>query len=151
MTDPRPTLVYFGAPLMWVPRRQMDLEDAVVGALALLAEDATLLLALPVVLSMNEASVKPAKLLREARRLGVQAELGMVLELTAELAGASSLGALASSLHRVAGEPRYLQQRSSPLARQAADERTPPVVARWGFRVNMPESSLRQFFAKHHG
>jgi hypothetical protein len=116
MTDPRPTLVYFGAPLMWVSRRQMNLEDAVVGALALLAEDATLLFALPVVLAMNEASVKPAKLLREARRLGVQAELGMVLELTAELAGASSLGALASSLHRVAGEPRYLQQRSSPLA-----------------------------------
>lgn len=90
-----------------------------------------------------------------ARDLGVEAELGMVLDLTAELAGRDSFQTWARGLRPVAGEPRYLTAgpsvRVSALGRAVADERTPAVVARWGFRENMPDEGFRRFFEKHRG
>jgi len=74
-----------------------------------------------------------------------------VLDLTCELSGRRRFRTLAMRLTVPHVALRYLTDARSSFARHAADESTPPVVARWGFRMNMPESSFRQFLAKHHG
>jgi len=117
--DPRPTLTAYGAPLFFSARRDMGLEEAVVRSLRVLRRDPTVLLSLPVVLVKNERALDGGELLAKAKELGLEAELGMVLDLTGELSR----------------RPRFRA----------------PVVARWGFRMNMPESSFQQFLAKHHG
>jgi hypothetical protein len=152
--DPRPTLVALGAPLMFRAQQDMSLEDAVARSLRLMYEDATVLLSLPVVLAMNEDELDEPALRRKARELGVEAELGMVLDLTAELAGRPRFHSWTDGLQAAEPAPRYLappRAAASYYQRRLADERTPPVVARWGFRVNTSEGSFRQFFAKHHG
>ena len=149
--DPRPTLTAYGAPLFFSARRDMGLEEAVVRSLRVLRRDPTVLLSLPVVLVKNERVLDDGQLLAKAKELGLEDELGMVLDLTAELSGRRRFGALARRLTMPSTAPRYLTDARSSFARRAADESTPLVVARWGFRMNMPESSFRQFLAKHHG
>jgi len=149
--DPRPTLVAYGAPLMYPPRREMPLEEAVARALTMLRGNAVLLLSLPVVLSDHGREVAPDVLMGWAREFGVEAELGMVLELTTELSGQGVFKNWALALHRLEGEPRYLDEGDTPRARKVADQRTPAVMARWGFRLNTSEEGVRQFFEKHHG
>jgi hypothetical protein len=128
----------------------MGLEEAVVRSLRVLRRDPTVLLSLPVVLVKNERVLNDGELLAKAKELGLEDELGMVLDLTAELSGRGRFGTLAKRLTMPSTALRYLTDDQSSFARRAADERTPPVVARWGFRMNMPEASFRQFLAKHH-
>ncbi len=149
--DPRPTLTAYGAPLFFVAKRDMGLEEAVVRSLRVLRRDPTVLLSLPVVLVKNERVLDDDELLAKAKELGLEAELGMVLDLTCELSGRRRFRTLAMRLTVPHVALRYLTDARSSFARHAADESTPPVVARWGFRMNMPEASFRQFLAKHHG
>jgi hypothetical protein len=149
--DPRPTPTAYGAPLFFSAKRDMGLEEAVVRSLRVLRRDPSVLLSLPVVLVKNERALDGSALLAKAKELGLEAELGMVLDLTAEVSHRRKFRALAKRLTVPRAAPRYLTDARSSFARRAADESTPPVVARWGFRMNMPESSFRQFLVKHHG
>lgn len=148
--DPRPTLTAYGAPLFFEPRREMALEEAVVGALRVLLDDSTVLLSVPLVLARNERQLEKEALVRQAKESGVERELGMVLDLAAQFGQRPQLHALAKKVDVAERALRYLGP-STRLTRQAADERTPPAAARWGFRMNMPESSFQAFFAKHNG
>jgi hypothetical protein len=130
--------------------REMPLEEAVARALRLLVEDPAMFLSLPVVVASNEDELDGQLLVATARRLGVEAELGMVLTLTAELSGKSSFQRWAEQCSKPApGPARYLIRRTSHFALEGADRDTPRAVAEWGFRVGLPESSFRQFFEKH--
>jgi hypothetical protein len=149
--DPRPTLTAYGAPLFFAAKRDMPLEEAVVRSLRVLRKDPTVLLSLPLVLVRNEGVLNMKALLAKARELGLEAELGMLLDLTGELAKRRRFRTLARRLGPSHARLRYLTDARSSFARRAADESTPPVAARWGFRMNMPESSFRQFLLKHHG
>lgn len=151
LTDPRPTLRAYGAPLAGVePRVEMSREAAVVEALAGSRHDSTLLRILPVVLLENEADFDWDALLAQARRRKLKDELGMMLELTAKASGRPSLGkwakGLADGRRRV---PRYLPEPASDYERRLADHRTPAVARKWGLRMNMTEESVREFVRKH--
>jgi len=149
--DPRPTLTAYGAPLFFLAKRDMTLEEAVVRSLRILRRDPTVLLSLPLVLVRNERALDKELLLAKARSLGLETELGMMLDLTGEVARLRRFQTLARRLGAPRARLLYLTNARSSFARRAADESTPPVVARWGFRMNMPESSFRQFLAKHNG
>jgi DNA-binding transcriptional ArsR family regulator len=151
LTDPRPTLRAYGAPLAGVePRAEMSREAALVEALAESRRDATLLRVLPVVLLKNEDYFDWNALLELARKRKLKDELGMMLELTAKASGRQSLATRATGLadgrRRV---PRYLPERASDYERKLADQRTPAVARRWGLRMNMTEESVREFVRKH--
>jgi DNA-binding transcriptional ArsR family regulator len=150
-SNPRPSLAAYGAPLAGVePRVEMSREAAVVEALAESRRDATLLRILPVVLLKNEADFDWGALLELARKRKLKDELGMMLELTAEVSGRRSLRERATGLadgrRRVA---RYLPEPASDYERALADQRTPEVTRRWGLRMNMTEESVREFVRKH--
>ncbi len=107
----------------------MGLEEAVVRSLRVLRRDPTVLLSLPVVLVKNERVLDDGELLAKAKEMGLEAELGMVLDLTAELSRRPRFRALARRLTVPHVALRYLTDDQSSFARRAADEGTPPVVA----------------------
>lgn len=147
--DPRPTLAAYGAPFLLPPARELPLEEAVARSLLLLRSDPRVLYCLPVLLERHAGSLDVDLLKRRAGDLDAAAELGMVLDLTAELAGSEQLRAWASDLPPVDGAPQYLDTGSSDAARAFSETQTPPVLARWGFRANAPLDDLRAFFEKH--
>jgi hypothetical protein len=149
--DPRPTLVAYGAPMLVPAKKEMPLEEAVAKSLALLREDPTVICSLPVVLDHAAETLDPAALRRSAEALRVASELGMVLDLTAELTGAERFRLWAGELAPHPHAPVYLTRDRvlSEYARRFTDERTPDVVRRWGFRLNFPLPDLKQFFEKH--
>lgn len=87
--EPRPALAAFGAPLMVKPRHDMPLEEALAPALRLL-DQGPLFLSLPGLLALNKDVVEPRTLVASARECGVEPELGMLRDLTAELSGGHS-------------------------------------------------------------
>ncbi len=149
--DPRPSLAAYGAPLAGVePRARMGREEALVAGLAAAANDPTLLRVLPVVVLRNEGRLDWHELRARARRAKVRAELGMFLDLTAEVTGHENLREEAHGLQdRRRRVPRYLPGPRSDFERRLADRRTPPAARRWGFRMNLSEESLRAFVRKH--
>jgi len=151
-TNPRRTLAAFGAPLMVPPRVEMPLEEAVVRALVSTRRDSRLLLALPVVLLKNAGKLHLRRLVRKAKERGVEAELGMFLDLAAKFGRRPALSMAARKLHPREGAPRYYPRLLGGVyEKQLADERTPAVAARWGFRMNATEADLRGFVRKHLG
>lgn len=149
--DPRPSLAAYGAPLAGVePRAEMSLEAATVTALEGARRDPTLLRVLPVVLVRNEGKFNWDALLELARRRKLRNELGMMLELTADASGMQSLRDRAKGLaDGRRSVPRYLPEPANDFERKLADQRSPAVARRWGFRMNMSEHSVREFVRKH--
>ncbi len=148
--DPRPTLAAYGAPLVVAPKRDMALEEALVRALVAGRRDPTLVLSVPVVLLDNSRTLDSQKLFRAARRHGVASELGMMLELTARVGRRRAFARLARLLPKRTGRPAYYPRLlGGRRGRALADLSTPPVVARWGFRMNETEDDLRAFVEKH--
>jgi hypothetical protein len=154
LPDPRPTLAAYGAPIKarFAPREDMRLEEAVVRALGLVDEDTSVLLVLPLVLVKNEERLDAGALLGLAREANVTAELGMFLDLTSELSGRQWFREVARELTPHEAPPRYYPEpRGGKHGRSLADERTPAVVRRWGFRMDASEEDLRHFLRKHLG
>jgi hypothetical protein len=151
--DPRPTLAAYGAPLAgFAPRREMPLEEAVVLALVLARRDGTVALVLPLVLLKNAGRLRTRTLRKLARELGVEPELGMMLDLADALRPAPRLASAAKGLRPLTGRPAYYPRLlGGKYEKMLADEKTPPVVARWGFRMNATEGDLRGFVEKHLG
>jgi hypothetical protein len=145
------SLVAYGAPLAaYAPVASAPLEEALLEGLRLSHQDATLLRVLPVVVSRHSRTLDYSRLRARAREAGLEAELGMLLELTARLTGVDALRSEAEALTRPEGEPRYYFGETGRFARKLADERTPPFARRWGFLLNMSEESFRGVLAKHH-
>ncbi len=148
--NPRPTLAAYGAPLVVAPRREMTLEEALARALVAGRRDPTLVLSFPVVLLDNARTLDSRRLLRAARQHGVASELGMMLDLTARVGRRRAFAHLARSLPKRSGRPAYYPRvLGGRRGRALADVNTPPVVARWGFRMNETEEDLRAFVEKH--
>lgn len=148
--NPRPTLAAYGAPLVVSPKRDMALEEALARALVAGRRDPTLVLSVPVVLLDNARTLDARKLVSAARRHGVESELGMMLDLTATVGRRRTFAKLARQFPKRSGRPAYYPRvLGGRRGRALADLNTPPVVARWGFRMNETEADLRTFVEKH--
>ena len=83
---------------------------------------------------------------------GLRAELGLVLELTADVAALPELRRQADPLRdRRRSRDRYLPESMSERERELARRRSPPAARRWHFLVNMTEESLRGLLRKQRG
>ena len=150
-SEVRATLAWFGAPLL-VARSgaSMSLEHALVRSLALAHDDSTLFRVLPVVILRNRDALALEAIERRAALEGRLAEWGMLLDLAGDLAGDRMLGARAEAIRRaLRHEDRgfFFAVRSRAEA-ELAEKRTPAAVRRWGYRMNLPEESLRAWMGK---
>jgi hypothetical protein len=144
------SLAFFGAPLAaYAAVPHLGLEETVARALAASHSEASFLRTLPLVLVRQRDRLNLAQLATAAERLGVTAELGMLLELTADVASWPALRAQAQSLPRVPSrEPRYFFNETGRANRQLAERRSPKAARTWGFFLNMPEDSFRSLLGK---
>lgn len=147
--DPIRSLVAYGAPLTVRGAPEIPLEEAVVAGLAVLGPKPRVFLCLPLVLVANVERLQPDALRRLAVEAGLEAELGMVLELTAAVSGDKRFAAMAAELVPLAGPPRFLTTRDGEFLRRGAERVTPDLVRRWGFRNHTPLSSFFEFYTKH--
>ena len=150
-SDPRATLAFFGAPLALHGRRDMPLEAAIARSLQLLGSEPRIFLCLPIVLMENRQRLDFAALRRLARAGEVQAELGMVLDLTSRVSGDRSFGRRSVGLPRRVGRPRYLVPVDGFFIRKLASQGSPEVAKKWGFRFGTSVEDFREFYVKHHG
>jgi hypothetical protein len=91
-----------------------------------------------------------AELREDARRRKLKAELGLLVELTAELANTPELKAQVSALQdRRRKTMRFFPDVKNRYEAELAKQRSPQVALRWGFWMNMSESSFRSLLEKH--
>ncbi len=149
--DLRPSLAAYGAPLMSdAPRPALPLADAVLRGLRAARTDATLLRVLPVVVAKNALRFDWPDLRERARRMNLKAELGMLLELTGHAGGLPEVEAQAAALRDGRRRrTRFFSTVANRYDEKLAEMRTPPSAARWGFRMNMTEESVRDMLRKH--
>ncbi|HTP52446.1 MAG TPA: DUF6036 family nucleotidyltransferase [Anaeromyxobacteraceae bacterium] len=145
----RPSLAALGAPLLSTAAESpLPATDALLEGLRLARTDATVLLALPVVLARRAGEIDWDLLKEKARRLKLKAELGFLLEVTADIAGMPALRAhapdLADGRRHVA---RDWPAAGGPRERELGERRRPPAAARWSFRMNITEEAFRAAFA----
>jgi hypothetical protein len=145
------TLVAYGAPLVsWKPVRHMPLEQALVQGLALSHEHPALFRVLPLVLLRNVHALDWERLHALAHGASVEAELGLLVELTAEAMGRPELMRGVAMLRPPPeGTLRFFHEPRSEFGRELARQRTPPVAKRWGFWLDMSEDSVRALVHKH--
>jgi hypothetical protein len=146
------TLVAFGAPLAaFRAHVRQPLEEALVAALLCASTDATVLRSLPVVLALNWRRVDWTKLEEQARTGQVLETLGMVVELTADLAHLPELGLRAQRWWAPHAQARPFFRRRNAFDSELAEERTPRVARKWGFLMNLGEDSFRSLLERHVG
>jgi hypothetical protein len=145
------TLVAYGAPLVsWEPVRHMSLEQALVQALGLSHEHPALFRVLPLVLLRNANTLDWSRLRALAGEASVEAELGLLVELTAQAVGKPELVQGVSALRPPSvGVLRFFHEPRSEFGRELARQRTPPVAKRWGFWLDLSEDSVRALVRKH--
>jgi hypothetical protein len=154
VVDPRKTaecLVAYGAPLAaYRGVASKPPEEALMDGLALSHEDATVLRVLPVVIARNHTRLDFERLRMLARQGDREAELGMLLELTAEVAGLAHLAHEARKLKKPERPPCLYLRTSRPgrFGLQLAEERTPAIVRSWGFLMNMSLDCFRELLSK---
>lgn len=147
----RRDMVALGAPLAGRPgKARRQVEDVLVEALEVAHDDATVLRVLPVVLLAHADTLDWPRLFATARTERRAAELGMLVQLTGHLANRPDLEARAEELkdeRRRAVRPFHDRMSRRELA--LAHTRTPDVVRRWGYLVNMDEASFRSTLERH--
>ncbi|HEX5748559.1 MAG TPA: hypothetical protein VFZ09_20130 [Archangium sp.] len=145
------SLVAYGAPLLeWAPRCWLRLEETLPWALKLAHDNATVLRVLPLVLARYATALNGQLLQEQAHAAGQEAELGFLLELTAQLTARDELAHLARCFEDARPqEPRYFFEPRSARDRRLAELKTPAVARRWGLFLNMPEDSFSSLLAKH--
>lgn len=149
----RSALAAHGAPLAGVaPNPRAGLEEAVMLGVAGVRRDPGFLRVLPVVVARHAAHLDYERLRSLAMARGLRAELGLVLDLTADVAGLPGLRRHAAPLRdgrrrRDRCLPSSMTAREQALARR----RSPAAARRWHFLVNVTEDSLREVVTKHHG
>lgn len=147
----RAALAACGAPLPDEPSSAPTptVVGAVLDGLELARRDAEVLLSLPPVVARHVEEIEWTELEEQARRRRLKAELGFVLDLTADLAGLPWLrdhaARLADGRRRV---PRYLPEARSEPERRLADARSLPIDNRWNFRLNLTMEDFRRAFRR---
>ena len=141
----RQSLAAHGAPLLGeMASRPLPLGEALVRGIALARTDAQVLLVLPALLARRAGEIDWAALEEAARRQKLKAELGFLIDLTAEVVGLPALRSRAAGLGDARRRlQRYLPATSRPYERRLAGLRSPPCAARWNFQVNIPEGAFR--------
>ena len=142
-----------GAPLLDEPSATegRDVEEILVRGAALAHRDPVVARTLPVCLFMTRDRLDPDRLRKLARRFGEGQAVGFFLDLTGELSRDERLSEWSKSLrdHRFKAVRDFFWERSrSGLQRRLAEERTPEVARRWGFRMNMDLESFRSLFER---
>ncbi len=147
----RASLSAFGAPLADAPATvPLSLTETVLRGLALARDDATVFRALPAVVATNARFFDWAALKDRARHMRLKAELGMLLDLTADVTGDQTLHDQAKGLWDGRRKRlEYFPSVGNTFEERLADRRTPAAAARWGFRMNMPEEVFRSVLTKH--
>ena len=144
------TLVAFGAPLAaWRAHAHQPLEQALVTAFQRARTDATLLRSLPVVLALNWRRLDWTQLEQRATALGVLETLGMLVELTAELAHLPELAPRAERWWKPHAAASAFFVRRNAFDSELAEARTPRVARKWGFLMNLGEDSFRSLLERH--
>lgn len=154
VSKPDPTLdaamAWFGAPLLRAePKRHGSLENAFANAAKSARRDPTLFKTLPVVLLKNENAFDWDLLRDCALRACSKAEVGMLLDVTAEVADSSALRQVATTFrdHRRVRMEFFFEPRNE-FDEHLAKKRTPSVVRRWKYWMNMELDSLRSTVKK---
>ena len=147
----RESLTAHGAPLAGVrPRKHLGLEDALLAGLEAARSNGTVLRVLPIVLGKNLGRLDWRKLKEGARSRKLKSELGMLVELTAELIGKPELCHEVAELHdRRRRAPRFFPAANGKFEQRLAKERSPAAARRWGFHMNLSMESFRSSFERH--
>lgn len=147
----RESLAAWGAPLAGVrPRKHHPLGETILLGLEAAQRDGTVLRVLPVVLARHHRKVDWLAVREDARRRKLKAELGFLIELSADLLNDRSLGAEGASLRdRRRKLMRFFPQPMSSYEEELARRRTPDLAKRWGFWMNMTQDSFRSLLDKH--
>jgi DNA-binding transcriptional ArsR family regulator len=147
----RASLVAFGAPLLGdEPQRHYTLSDTVLRGLKLARIDATVLRVLPLVVAKHAHNFDWTDLRERARRMNLKAELGMLLDLTSDVANLPALRTEADPLRDGRRKrERFFLPVHGQGERKLARMRTPASAARWQFYMNMPEDLFRETLRKH--
>ncbi|WP_373046971.1 hypothetical protein [Vulgatibacter sp.] len=150
--DIRSSLAFFGAPLQGCePREVLDLDATLIAALALSRMDPTVFRVLPLVLKRNLGQLDLERLRELACSRELLAEWGMLVDLAGEVLGVPALTAQAKKLSREVEQRergQYFRSRSY-FEGLLAERRTPDVVRRWGYLMNMPLHVFRGLVEKH--
>lgn len=147
----RESLAAWGAPLAGVrPTRHFPLSESLLRGLEESRRDGTILRVLPLVLARRVSEIDWAELREDARRRKLKAELGFLVELTAELAKRPELKSEVSALQdRRRKRMRFFPEVKNRYEEELAKQRSPQVALRWGFWMNMSEESFRGLIEKH--
>jgi DNA-binding Lrp family transcriptional regulator len=145
------TLTAYGAPLLaYKAGRHMPLEVALVRALRLAKRDGTLLKVLPVVVAKNAQTLNWAALKENAKREKLKAELGMLVEMTADYAQKPELKEKVRDLEdgrrSVAS---FFSEPRNKYERELAESATPAAARKWHLLMNLGEDTLRSTMLKH--
>ncbi len=141
----RESLAAWGAPLGGVgAESHFPFHETLLRGLIAARTNGTLLRALPATLANGLAFVDWPALRELARRWRLKAELGFLVELTAELLGHLDLAAEAATLVDCRSRMvRFFPDAPSCYEKQLARIRAPEVALRWGFWMNITVPSFR--------
>jgi predicted transcriptional regulator len=147
------SLVAYGAPLLaYKPRRHLPLEEALIQGLRAAKRDGTLLKVLPVVVAKNAQVLDWAALKENAKREKLRAELGMLVDLTADVAQMPELKERVRDLEdRRRTVTSFFCEPRSKYERELAKSVTPAAARKWHFLMNLGEDTLRSALRKHLG
>jgi hypothetical protein len=147
----RRSLAAYGAPLLGEePKPAFSLPETLLRGLKAARHDATVLRVLPVVVAKHVKELDWTDLAERARRMNQRAELGMLLDLTADVADLPDLRAHAAKLSDARRKrPRYFPFLEGTFERQLAAKRSPAAATRWHFLMNMTEEAFREMVRKH--
>jgi hypothetical protein len=142
-----------GAPLLGEPTEtvQRPVEEAIVRGVALAHRDPAVARALPICLFKSKDRLDGARLREFARRLGEKQAVGFFLDLTSELSGDARWADWSRPLRdrrRKVANDFFHGTTASRRQRRLAEERSPDVARRWGFRMNMDIESFRSLFER---
>ena len=151
--DLRASLQELGAPLVLdvLPTfrsfPEQTLEETLVRASVQSKKDPSMARTLPLALFRNFDSLDPELLKYWATKLNAKQEVGMFLELSADLAKSPKLKKLSRNFKdKRVKETKDFFETSSPLMRKLSERNTPEVARRWKFRMNMSMDSFQSTF-----
>lgn len=142
---------FFGAPLLReTPAQTRSLESTLAVGAKLSRRDPTLFRTLPVLVLRNWRSFNWSKLRDCAQKANSKREVGLLLDLAGSLGSVPEISAHARDFedHRRT-VPEYFFESRSEFDEKLARRRTPSVVRRWKFLMNMDLETLRSTVSAH--
>lgn len=154
-SDLRDSLQELGAPLVLDVQPSAHFapdqtpEETLVRSTLHAKKDPSVARTLPLALVRSFESLDPELLKYWATKLHAKQELGMFLELSAELANSPKLKKLSRRFKdKRVKETKDFFETNSPLLRKLSEKNTPDVARRWKFRMNMSMDSFQSTFER---